>query len=426
MSFFFKLKFKIVMLLLFENIIGYSLFFCKEDYSKEIGTIKFNDFFSDHRNFFAKFELINFAPFNSSDHALQNVACISESICNYYLSDFLIKSVKKITINTKLGILDSKLAANIYQKTYIKTVSNESSIELIRIIRENFEKFTDKMMIKNIYRIQCSVAHLFSRSKMKINHLNNENIILQLSVLLEQLDNDINILSMICKEWYSWHFPELSIIIKDNYLYSLIIRLIGNRNKLIGNKISEIRLITMNNSIAIKILKKAKCSIGSKISKIDILLIKKFCLQIILISELREDFLKYIKTKIKWIAPNLTELLGEIITAKLISVAGSLKNLAKLPSSTIQLLGAEKALFRSLKSKTKTPKYGLLFNSNFILKSKYYNKGKISRYLANKAAMAARIDFFSKFQTNLYGHAYKNQMVKKISYINSSIDMGEI
>nr|UXY87731.1 nucleolar protein [Cryptomonas curvata] len=406
------------MLLLFENIIGYSLFFCKEDYSAEINNPTFHDFFSDYQSFISKFELINFIPFSCSNHALQNVACISESICNYYLSDFLIKSMKNCSTSLKIGVSDSKLAANIYQKTYIKTVSNETAIELIRIIRENFEKFADKIIIQNIYRVQCSIAHLFSRSKMKINQLNNDNSIVQLSALLEQLDNDTNVLSMICKEWYGWHFPELSTIIKDHYLYSLVVRLIGNRNKLISNKLSEIGLITMNNSTAIKVFKKAKSSLGSKISKIDLLLIKKFCLQIILISELRENFLNYIKNQIKSIAPNLTELLGEIITAKLISVAGSLKNLAKLPSSTVQLLGAEKALFRSLKNQTKTPKYGLIFNSNFILKSKYYYKGKISRYLANKAAMAARIDYFSKIHTNLFGQAYKKQIINKIKIIN--------
>ena len=277
------------------------------------------------------------------------------------------------------------------------------------------------MIIQNTFRIKCSIAHLFSRSKLKINHLKADNMIIQLSFLLEQLDNDINLLSMLCKEWYSWHFPELSKIVKNNYLYSLIIMLIGNRSKLMSNKLSEISIIVMNNSIALKIFKKAKSSIGSVISKIDLLVIKKFSIQIILMNELREKFLKYVKKKIKLIAPNLTELLGEIITSKLVSAAGSLKNLAKLPSSTIQLLGAEKALFRSLKTKTKTPKYGLLFNSNFILKSKHYNKGKISRYLANKSAMAARIDYFSHIQTKLYGKAYKNQIKNKLK-----IDMGEI
>nr|UXY88232.1 26S proteasome SU [Cryptomonas curvata] len=402
------------MLLLFENIIGYSLFFCKDDYSKEIEDSKFHDFFSIHQNFLSIFDLISFAPFESTDHALQNIACVSESICSYYLSEFIVRNLKKFSIETKLGVIDSKLAANIYEKTSIKTVANETTIELIRVIRTHFERFTDKIIVQNLFKAQCSVAHLFSRSKMKINPMKNDNMIIQSSFLLEQLDNDVNILSMMCKEWYSWHFPELSMIIKDNYLYSLLIRFIGNRSKLFNNKLSEIGLITMCNRSAIKIFKKAKSSIGSDISDIELLIIKKFAGQIILMSELRVKLLNYIKKKIKLIAPNLTELLGEIITAKLISAAGSLRNLAKLPSSTIQLLGAEKALFKSLKNKTQTPKYGLLFNSSFVLKSKNIYKGKISRYISNKSAIAARIDYFSTIQTNLYGEALKAQLLNKL------------
>jgi len=94
------------------------------------------------------------------------------------------------------------------------------------------------------------------------------------------------------------------------------------------------------------------------------------------------------------VAPNLTELIGENIAAKLISHSGSLATLSKYPASTIQILGAEKALFRALKQKTKTPKYGLLYNTSFIGRAIGKNKGKVSRYLANKCAMAARLDNF--------------------------------
>lgn len=92
------------------------------------------------------------------------------------------------------------------------------------------------------------------------------------------------------------------------------------------------------------------------------------------------------------VAPNLTSLIGETIAAKLIAHSGSLATLSKYPASTIQILGAEKALFRALKQKTKTPKYGLLFNTTFIGRALGKNKGKISRYLANKCAMASRLD----------------------------------
>lgn len=96
------------------------------------------------------------------------------------------------------------------------------------------------------------------------------------------------------------------------------------------------------------------------------------------------------------LSPNVGALVGEIVGARLISHAGGLSNLAKYPASTIQILGAEKALFRALKTRGNTPKYGLLYHSSFIGKAGVKNKGKISRYLANKLAMCSRIDFFSE------------------------------
>merc|ERR1712050_397915 len=103
------------------------------------------------------------------------------------------------------------------------------------------------------------------------------------------------------------------------------------------------------------------------------------------------------------VAPNLSTLIGEIIGARLISHAGSLTNLAKYPSSTVQILGAEKALFRALKTKSNTPKYGLIFHSTFIGRADKKNKGRSSRYVANKCSLAARIDCFSDAHTKVFG-----------------------
>ncbi len=118
------------------------------------------------------------------------------------------------------------------------------------------------------------------------------------------------------------------------------------------------------------------------------------------------------------VAPNLTSLIGEMVGSKLISHAGSLTNLAKYPASTIQILGAEKALFRALKTKGKTPKYGLIFNSSFIGRAGQKNKGRISRYLANKCAIASRIDSFSEgTQTNLFGEKLRQQMEERLQFL---------
>ena len=107
------------------------------------------------------------------------------------------------------------------------------------------------------------------------------------------------------------------------------------------------------------------------------------------------------------VAPNLTALIGENVGSKLIAHSGSLVNLAKYPASTIQILGAEKALFRALKTKGKTPKYGLIFNSTYIGRAGTKNKGRISRYLANKCAIASRLDSFAVEPNAKFGEKLK-------------------
>ena len=117
-------------------------------------------------------------------------------------------------------------------------------------------------------------------------------------------------------------------------------------------------------------------------------------------------------------------MIGESIAAKLISHSGSLATLSKYPASTIQILGAEKALFRALKQKTKTPKYGLLYNTTFIGRALGKNKGKISRYLANKCAMASRLDNYLVNPTNKFGEKLREQVERRL--IRSANDEDEV
>merc|ERR1712048_1368582 len=98
------------------------------------------------------------------------------------------------------------------------------------------------------------------------------------------------------------------------------------------------------------------------------------------------------RNRMQAIAPNLTILVGELVGARLIAHSGSLMNLAKQPASTVQILGAEKALFRALKTKHNTPKYGLIYHASLIGQASAKNKGKISRVLAAKASLAIRVD----------------------------------
>merc|ERR1711975_146778 len=124
-----------------------------------------------------------------------------------------------------------------------------------------------------------------------------------------------------------------------------------------------------------------------------------------------------LKTKMDLVAPNLQSLIGDSVGARLISHAGSLTNLAKCPASTVQILGAEKALFRALKTKGNTPKYGLIFHSTFIGRAQQKNKGRISRYLANKCSIASRIDCFSDEATTIFGEKLRDQVEERLTFL---------
>merc|ERR1711933_231219 len=144
--------------------------------------------------------------------------------------------------------------------------------------------------------------------------------------------------------------------------------------------------------------------------------IEHFASEVIKLAAMRKSLHEYLKAKMDLVAPNLTMLIGEIIGARLISHAGSLTNLAKNPASTVQILGAEKALFRALKTKGNTPKYGLIYHSTFIGRAEAKNKGRISRYLANKCSIATRIDSFSDDPTAAYGIKLREQVEERLKF----------
>merc|ERR1712022_101072 len=141
--------------------------------------------------------------------------------------------------------------------------------------------------------------------------------------------------------------------------------------------------------------------------------------RVISLAEYRKSLHEYLTSKMYKVAPNLSALVGEHVGARLISHAGSLTSLAKYPASTVQILGAEKALFRALKTKGNTPKYGLIYHSSFIGRASTKNKGRISRYLANKASIASRIDSFSEEPTILYGTKLREQVEERLEFYAS-------
>lgn len=136
----------------------------------------------------------------------------------------------------------------------------------------------------------------------------------------------------------------------------------------------------------------AAVSMGTEISDSDLLHIQSLASQVVDLMGYRAELYEYLRNRMIAIAPNLTFILGDLVGARLISHTGSLMSLAKAPASTIQILGAEKALFRALKTKHDTPKYGLIFHSSLVGSAPGKLKGKMARMAAAKAALCIRHD----------------------------------
>merc|ERR1711899_203901 len=213
-----------------------------------------------------------------------------------------------------------------------------------------------------------------------------------------------------------YHFPELIKIVPENALYAKVVKLVKNRKELTADKFEELEAILMDSARAQAVIDASKSSMGMDISPVDLLNIDMFASRVIGITEYRKELSTYLQSKMKIVAPNLGTLIGDTVAARLISHAGSLTNLAKCPASTVQILGAEKALFRALKTKGNTPKYGLIFHSSFIGRAGAKNKGRISRYLANKCSIASRIDCFSEESTTVFGSKLKEQVEDRLKF----------
>jgi nucleolar protein 56 len=222
------------------------------------------------------------------------------------------------------------------------------------------------------------------------------------------------------REWYSWHFPELVKIVSDNQRYAQLALFVKDKKSLTDDSLHDLAaLVEDDKGVAQSIIDAAKRSMGQDISDSDMENVIAFAERVVSIAKYRKSLHQYLVSKMSVVAPNLAALIGEIVGARLISHAGSLTNLSKYPASTVQILGAEKALFRALKTKGNTPKYGLLYHSSFIGRAGPKNKGRISRFLANKCSIASRIDNFSEAPTTKFGEALKQQVEERLEFYST-------
>lgn len=333
--------------------------------------------------------------FEDSAQALGEYSSLCEGKVTPMLQQLLddIKEERKAS----LAVADPKLGAaiNLLPQFNITPVSDSSTAELFRAIKTYLPELFPDLESDYLGNMALALSHSISRHKLKFSPDKVDVMIVQAIKLLDDLDKELNNYAMRVKEWYGWHFPEMDRIVNDNLAYARIILVMGMRENAPNTDLSEV----LPEDIEARLKTGAEVSMGTEISEIDLENIKLLAEQVIGFTEYRQQLSQYLSSRMKAIAPNLTEILGELVGARLIAHTGSLLKLAKSPASTIQILGAEKALFRALKTKHDTPKYGLIYHSSLVGQATGKNKGKIARMLSAKAALCLRVDALSELNS---------------------------
>ncbi|XP_048159708.1 nucleolar protein 56 [Corvus hawaiiensis] len=401
---------------LFEHAAGYALFAVRE--VEEIGLLlpQVEESVLTLGKFHNMVKLVAFSPFRSAQSALENMNAVSEGVLHEDLRLLLDTALPPKRKKVVLGVGDAKMGAAVLEELGVQCQTGGVVAELMRGIRLHFPALVRGLTAQSAAKAQLGLGHSYSRAKVKFNVHRVDNMIIQSISLLDQLDKDINTFSMRVREWYGYHFPELIKIVPENSMYCRVAKFIGNRRELSEESLEGLEEIVMDSAKAQAILEASRSSMGMDISPLDLINIESFSRRVISLSEYRKGLQEYLRSKMSQVAPSLSALIGEVVGARLISHAGSLTNLAKYPASTVQILGAEKALFRALKTRGNTPKYGLIFHSTFIGRAAAKNKGRISRYLANKCTIASRIDCFSEVPTSVFGDKLREQVEERLAF----------
>jgi len=275
-------------------------------------------------------------------------------------------------------------------------VEVDSGSDRLRILRSKLpEVLVSEGLVAGLEELREAsreVSSIIVRTSIRESLEGRERHLIHAVQTLQDVDRMINTVSLRVREWYGTHFPELGKIVQKHETYLRLVKEVGHRSAY-----TEERLIEMGipKKKARKIVKMASKSVGAEMTGEDIEMVRKLADEALNLYALRRSVERYISTLAKEVAPNTSTLIGPMVTSKLIAAAGGLGKLAKLPASTIQVLGAEKALFRALRTGAKPPKHGIIFQLPMIHKAPRKLRGRIARTVAGKIAIAARMDYFS-------------------------------
>jgi nucleolar protein 56 len=261
------------------------------------------------------------------------------------------------------------------------------------------------------YDLGRQVSTILTRGAVQDALGGKEAQITQTVQLLGELDTSLNGLSSRVREWYGLHYPELSRIIRDHEKYLKFIKEIGNRSSATPENVEALGLQRREET---SILKGVEGSMGAPLSVEELDEVQRLASQVLSLYEYRVRLTEYISGIAAETAPNVSAIAGPTLAAKLIERAGSLKRLAMMPSSTLQILGAEKALYRAVKTNARPPKHGLIFQHPYVNAAPRGLRGLRARHLAAKLSIAARADAFS-------GNMIAEQLKKELDEAASQV-----
>ena len=299
------------------------------------------------------------------------------------LSKFLSNEQNDVTVN------DLALYDLLKKKDIEAQMMSEHDIENIQLTKPKIlvdanlaSDENDAMQKLRDFAIQLSSTKITETSESPDLH------VIQSINTLDDTDKIINAISSRLREWYGLHFPELDNIIDSINGYAQIV-LAGKRENMsddvfvnAGFPDSKVQMLSL-------VREKSR---GGDITEENLLMVQSLAKNILELFDMRKSLEMQIDEQMEKNAPNITAVLGTTVGARILAKAGSLNKLATMPASTIQVLGAEKALFRALKTGSNPPKHGLLFQHAVVHASPRWQRGKIARAIAAKAAIASRVD----------------------------------
>lgn len=309
---------------------------------------------------------------------------------------------------------NATIAKTIEKKLKVK-VSVAQPSEQGEILRKNMEKYAMELdFVKQPQKLRDltrEISMQLTRLRVKKAGEKRDLMVAQAILSIDDLDKTANLFMGRIREWYGLHFPELDRMIEKHETYARLVLNLGERANFTSEKLEKEGLPARK---AAQVSEAAENSMGAELTDSDIRQIQTLCEHTLELYSLRQDLQKYADSTVEEVAPNIQALVGSLLTARLIALAGGLIDLAKMPASTIQVLGAEKALFRSLKTGAKPPKHGIIFQDTLIHDAKKWQRGKMSRALAGKLAIAARSDAFS---SRYIGDSLKADLEKRADEI---------